>query len=90
MVRRLAPVEREEALGVGAQLGDVARVEGLERTADAHAPWWPEMCREADRRHLSVNPKQSRLSEDIILLNFSVAFARTEKSALRAQQLEEK
>uniref|UniRef100_A0A674GWR2 Uncharacterized protein n=1 Tax=Taeniopygia guttata TaxID=59729 RepID=A0A674GWR2_TAEGU len=30
----LAAVERKEALGVGAQLGDVAGVEGLERTRD--------------------------------------------------------
>lgn len=29
MVRRLSPIEREEALGVGAQLGDVGRVEFL-------------------------------------------------------------
>lgn len=70
MVRRLAPVEREEALGVGAQLGDVACVEGLERTADAHALRWPETRRRADRQHLSLNPQQSRLSEDTILLNF--------------------
>uniref|UniRef100_A0A674HPU2 Uncharacterized protein n=1 Tax=Taeniopygia guttata TaxID=59729 RepID=A0A674HPU2_TAEGU len=40
----LAAVEREEALGVGAQLGDVAGVEGLERTRDTDGqarttPW---------------------------------------------------
>uniref|UniRef100_A0A663F5G4 Uncharacterized protein n=1 Tax=Aquila chrysaetos chrysaetos TaxID=223781 RepID=A0A663F5G4_AQUCH len=36
VVCRLAPVECEEALGVRAQLGDVARVEGLERTERIH------------------------------------------------------
>lgn len=44
----LAPVECEEALGIRAQLGDVACVEGLERTADAHALWWPETCNRED------------------------------------------
>lgn len=34
MVGGLTAVEGEEALGVGAQLGDVAGVEGLERTQD--------------------------------------------------------
>jgi len=70
VVCRLAPVEREEALGVGAQLGDVARVEGLERTADAHALRRLETRRSADRQPLSLNPKRSRLSEGIILLRF--------------------
>uniref|UniRef100_A0A663N593 Uncharacterized protein n=1 Tax=Athene cunicularia TaxID=194338 RepID=A0A663N593_ATHCN len=47
VVRRLAPVEREEALGVGAQLGDIARVEGLERT---------EGEGEEERIHSSAGP----------------------------------
>lgn len=71
VVRRLAPVEREEALGVGAQLGDVGRVEGLERRADVHALRRLKMRRKADRQRRSLNPKQSRLPEDIIPLNFS-------------------
>uniref|UniRef100_A0A8C3DIA5 Uncharacterized protein n=1 Tax=Corvus moneduloides TaxID=1196302 RepID=A0A8C3DIA5_CORMO len=34
VIGRLATIEREEALGIRAQLGDVAGVEGLERTQD--------------------------------------------------------
>uniref|UniRef100_A0A672UYW7 Uncharacterized protein n=1 Tax=Strigops habroptila TaxID=2489341 RepID=A0A672UYW7_STRHB len=41
VIGRLAPIEREEALGIGAQRGDVARVEGLERTREVHAPAAP-------------------------------------------------
>uniref|UniRef100_A0A8C5JRA4 Uncharacterized protein n=1 Tax=Junco hyemalis TaxID=40217 RepID=A0A8C5JRA4_JUNHY len=45
VVGGLAAVERKQALGVGAQLGDVAGVEGLRRTPDtSKIPEIPEFC----------------------------------------------